>query len=127
MKFLKLVFIDHDPLALGLIAWALTVALYVVLQIWFAYAWAGRWRIAALVPLIGVVLSMMFFVVVQSKIPDAPPFESVSDFLRIPGAGLNLVFAPGVRLLGNCRNRTPSAQADHELKRNAGDQQTSKN
>ena len=93
MKFLKLVFIDHDPLALGLIAWALTVALYVVLQTWFAYAWAGRWRIAALVPLIGLVLSMMFFVVVQSKIPDAPPLESVSDFLVFPVLGL-IWFSP---------------------------------
>ena len=93
MKFLKLVFIDHDPLALGLIAWALTVALYVVLQTWFGYAWAGRWRIAALVPLIGLVLSMIFFVVVQSKIPDAPPLESVSDFLLIPVVGL-IWFSP---------------------------------
>ncbi len=31
-----------------------SVPTYLVLQIWFAWAWSGRWRIAALVPLIGL-------------------------------------------------------------------------
>lgn len=37
-----------------LVGWAINacVPLYFVLQIWFGYAWSGRWRIAALVPLI---------------------------------------------------------------------------
>jgi hypothetical protein len=29
-----------------------SVPLYIVLQIWFGYAWSGRWRIAALAPAI---------------------------------------------------------------------------
>jgi hypothetical protein len=32
------------------------VPLYLILQSWLAYSWAGRWRIAALVPLRGVAL-----------------------------------------------------------------------
>jgi hypothetical protein len=31
------------------------VPLYFVLQIWLGAAWSGRWRIAALVPLVGFV------------------------------------------------------------------------
>jgi len=41
-----------------LIAWAVTVPFYIILQAWFAFAWSSRWRIAALVPLIGVVLAI---------------------------------------------------------------------
>jgi hypothetical protein len=45
-----------------LIAWytnaitlSVSLPLYVILQIWFACAWAGRWRLVALVPLAGLI------------------------------------------------------------------------
>lgn len=41
--------------------------LYLILQIWFGYAWAGRWRIAAFVPLIGLILLLVGGVVEYSK------------------------------------------------------------
>ena len=37
-----------------------SVPLYFILQIWFGCAWAGRWRTAALVPLIGFVAALMY-------------------------------------------------------------------
>jgi hypothetical protein len=40
------------------------VPLYFVLQIWFAGAWSGRWRIAALVPLIGFLPILVYSLVV---------------------------------------------------------------
>jgi hypothetical protein len=36
------------------------VPLYFVAQIWFAYAWPGRWRIAAVVPIIGFVAALYY-------------------------------------------------------------------
>jgi hypothetical protein len=36
------------------------VPLYIVLQIWFAYAWSGRWRIAALVPAIVLIPVLIY-------------------------------------------------------------------
>jgi hypothetical protein len=36
------------------------VPLYFVAQIWFACAWPGRWRIAALVPIIGFVAALYY-------------------------------------------------------------------
>jgi len=92
MKFLKLAFVDHDPTTLWLLAWALSVLLYLALQAWFGIAWTGRWRKLALVPLIGVVLSTIFAVVVIRNTPDAwsPEWSSV---LLFPLLGL-VWFAP---------------------------------
>jgi len=36
------------------------VPIYFVLQIWFGYAWSGRWRIAALVPLVPLVPILIY-------------------------------------------------------------------
>ncbi len=36
------------------------VPLYFVAQIWFAYAWPGRWRIAAVVPIIGFAAALYY-------------------------------------------------------------------
>ncbi|MGB6537793.1 MAG: hypothetical protein WBF58_17725 [Xanthobacteraceae bacterium] len=41
--------------------------LYLILQIWLGYAWAGRWRIAALVPLIGFILLLVGAAVEYSR------------------------------------------------------------
>jgi hypothetical protein len=37
----------------------LLVPLYLILQTWLGCAWAGRWRMAALVPLIGFVPALI--------------------------------------------------------------------
>lgn len=36
------------------------VPIYLIMQIWFGYAWTGRWRIAALVALIGFVPALYY-------------------------------------------------------------------
>jgi membrane-associated PAP2 superfamily phosphatase len=38
----------------------LSVPGYLVLQAWFAHSWPGRWRLAALVPLAGMVPALLF-------------------------------------------------------------------
>ena len=92
MKFLKLAFVDHDPTAWWFIAWALSVPLYLVLQAWFGIAWTGRWRKVALVPLIGVVLTMILGIYVAVITPDAGPFD-LSSVIAIPLMGV-VLFAP---------------------------------
>jgi hypothetical protein len=37
--------------------------LYIVLQVWFVRAWPGRWRIAALVPLLGFLATLVYSLV----------------------------------------------------------------
>jgi hypothetical protein len=39
------------------------VPLYFVLQIWFAGAWSGRWRVAALAPLVGFLAALVYSLV----------------------------------------------------------------
>jgi hypothetical protein len=34
------------------------IPVYLILQVWFGYAWAGRWRIAAFIPLAGLAAFM---------------------------------------------------------------------
>lgn len=54
---------SHEWIALVVLAWLLSVALYIILQVWLGYAWTGRWRIVALLPLIGLAaLSLLFFI-----------------------------------------------------------------
>jgi hypothetical protein len=43
------------------------VPLYLVLQIWFALAWSGRWRIAALLPVIVFVPVLAYTLVALAK------------------------------------------------------------
>ena len=71
----------HDLAALLVLAWTLSIPLYLILQIWFGYAWVGRWRIAALVPLISLVCLPVLFFVGQSFDPDVfgPPSQSLFD------------------------------------------------
>jgi hypothetical protein len=42
------------------------VPLYLILQIWLGYTWTGRWRVAALLPLIGFVPALIFALVALS-------------------------------------------------------------
>jgi hypothetical protein len=43
------------------------VPLYIILQAWFGCAWAGRWRLAALVPLIGFVPTLIISLIDLSR------------------------------------------------------------
>jgi hypothetical protein len=49
---------DSWNVLLGQVIMAFT-PLYFILQIWFAWAFNGRWRVAALVPLIGFVPALI--------------------------------------------------------------------
>ena len=51
---------SHPWIALLMLAWVLLIPLYLLLQAWFGYAWAGRWRTAALIPLAGLVALILF-------------------------------------------------------------------
>ena len=44
-----------EILGLVIIAGVLSAPVYLILQAWFGYAWAGRWRIVALIPFAGLV------------------------------------------------------------------------
>jgi hypothetical protein len=50
-----------------------SVPVYLTLQIWFGYAWSGRWRIAALIPLPVLVLSMIIALVSSSDLYEQNP------------------------------------------------------
>jgi hypothetical protein len=91
MKFLHKAFVEFDPFTLWFMAWALTVPLYIGLQTWFGIAWKGRWRIVALIPLIGVALTAILGVVAHLKTPDWP-FE-LSDIVVVPVVSI-MLFAP---------------------------------
>ena len=92
MKLLHKLFVEHDPVVWFIILWGLTVPLYVGLQAWFGIAWQGRWRIVALIPLIGVVLTAIVAVIIFLKTPDWPPFE-LRDIVVIPVISV-ILFAP---------------------------------
>jgi hypothetical protein len=91
MKILHKLFVEHDSVVWFILLWALTVPFYVGLQAWFGVAWKGRWRIVALIPLIGVVLMTILTVVVHVKTPDWP-FE-LTDIVAVPIVGV-IMFAP---------------------------------
>src|SRR5271168_5054904 len=59
------------PVLLALAA-MLFIVLYLILQAWFGYAWPGRWRIAALVPLAGLVALILFVFSKGPYHPDMP-------------------------------------------------------
>jgi hypothetical protein len=95
IKFLKVAFVDHDAAALTAFAWILSFFAYIVLQIWFGYAWKGRWRVAALLALIGPVIFLIMIFVGLSYYPDqfGPYPQDISDFLSEPILAVWL-FAP---------------------------------
>ena len=51
--------------------------LYLVLQIWFAWAWAGRWRLAALVPLIGFLPTVIISAIELSRGSNLWPLTTI--------------------------------------------------
>jgi hypothetical protein len=63
----------HEWIAVAVAIWLLALALYVIFQIWFGYSWTGRWRAAALVPVVVLgVLGLIFFLVGQVDNPEPP-------------------------------------------------------
>ena len=47
---------DGEIVGLVLVVGAVLAPVYLILQAWFGYAWTGRWRIVALIPLAGLVV-----------------------------------------------------------------------
>jgi hypothetical protein len=62
--------ISHPWIGLLLLAWMLSVPLYIIFQAWFGYAWAGRWRAAALIPLAGLAALVLLFFIGETYAPD---------------------------------------------------------
>jgi hypothetical protein len=57
--------LDWNSLVGGVIM--LFLPAYLILQIWFGFAWPGRWRIAVLVPLFVFVPALLYSVFAFSK------------------------------------------------------------
>jgi hypothetical protein len=47
---------DGEIIGLALVVGAVLAPVYLILQAWFGYAWTGRWRIVALIPLAVLVI-----------------------------------------------------------------------
>jgi hypothetical protein len=60
LKGAALIYPDDPQVSAGaaILIGVLFIPVYLILQVWFGYAWAGRWRIAALIPLAGLVVFM---------------------------------------------------------------------
>jgi hypothetical protein len=73
----------HEWIAVGLALWLLAIALYLILQIWFGYAWTGRWRAVALVPLALLAGIAVMFLIGQSYAPDVfgPPAQILDNLI----------------------------------------------
>ncbi|MGO9700808.1 MAG: hypothetical protein ACLPX7_16260 [Xanthobacteraceae bacterium] len=95
---------SHEWIALAVLVWLLCIAGYLTLQVWFGCAWTDRWRIAALVPLVGLAAVVVLAFIGQSYDPDvfgpvASPFDNliVSVLLLSPLGFIYLVIAGIVR------------------------------
>jgi hypothetical protein len=95
MNFVHKAFGEHDPAFWPVVIWALTIPLYIGLQAWFGIAWKGRWRIVALIPLIGVALAAIVLGIVAVTIPDAPPID-LNAILAVPLAAIFVVAPLGL-------------------------------
>ena len=87
--------ISISPLLLGGLAWIMMLLLYLTLQVWFGYVWTGRWRIAALVPLVGLAALMLFVYSKGPYHPNMPDPPSQSDIYFLTAL---LLFPLGVSL-----------------------------
>lgn len=95
IKLAKLAFVSHEPIAVLMLAWMISVPLYIILQTWLVYAWTGRWRITALIPLIVLALVLIVLAVGPSYDPDqfGPPPENW-DRLYLPPILAVWLFSP---------------------------------
>ena len=79
----------------------LCTPLYIILQIWFGCAWTGRWRLAALSPLVVLVVFLItYFVRIFSHPelgrPEFGQFDMIFSFLvvfSVPGSIYLLLIA----------------------------------
>ncbi len=94
---LKLALLSHEWIAFLVLVWMLSIPLYIILQIWFGYAWAGRWRIAALIPLIGLALGLIIIFVGIPYYPDqfGPIQDPLDRFFAAAIADVVWVFPLG--------------------------------
>jgi hypothetical protein len=78
---IKQALLSHEWIALAVLVWLLSVVLYCILQVWLTYSWTGRWRVTALIPLIGLAALIAIFFIGQSYDPGVfgPPGESPLD------------------------------------------------
>lgn len=121
MRFLNLALVEHDPLALGAIAWGVVVLVYVVLQAWFIYAWTARWRAVALIALLGPIATAALFLFMAATIPEAPPAFELNSLvayildgvLFFAPIGLIYLVVPGI--VHRMRSRPTRADADYRL------------
>ena len=67
---IKHALMSHEWIALAVIVWLVCIALYCILQVWFAYSWTARWRGAALAPLVVAAAFVVFLFIGQSYDPD---------------------------------------------------------
>jgi hypothetical protein len=78
----------------------LLVPAYVVVQIWFAWAWVGGWRIAALVPLIAMVPAFLYSMAALSHGSNLWPIAVILlapvGFIYLVVVGAARVFARAV-------------------------------
>lgn len=81
--------VSISPLMMA-VAWMLVFLLYLVLQVWFGYVWKGRWRITALVPLVGLAALMLFVFSRGPYHPNMANPPSQSDFYIVTA----LFFSP---------------------------------
>jgi hypothetical protein len=95
---------SHEWIALAVLVWLLCVAGYLIFQVWFGCAWTSRWRITALLPLVGLAVVVLLAFIGQSYDPDvfgpvASPFTNliVSVLLFSPLGFIYLVIAGIVR------------------------------
>lgn len=96
----------YDPqLWLGLTLMA-GVPLYFILQSWLAYSWAGRWRIAALVPLIAVAPAVAFSLFALSRGSNLWP---VTVIFLAPLGFIYLLAACALRAVARVRQQQTSA------------------
>ena len=120
---LKQALASREWIALLVLAWMLSIPLYIILQIWFGYAWAGRWRIAALIPLIGLALGLIVIFVAIPHYPEqlGPVQDSLDRLLAAAIADVAWFFPLGFIYLAIAGiARFGRQQAGRELTREHG-------
>ena len=73
---------SHEWIALAVLLYLLCIAGYLIFQVWFGCAWTGRWRIAALLPLVGLASVVLLAFIGELYDPDvfgpvASPFDNL--------------------------------------------------
>jgi hypothetical protein len=96
---------DGEIVGLVLVLGAVLAPVYLTLQAWFGYAWTGRWRIAALIPLAGLVVFTCFNLRAPVNITD--PLAAVMLFA--PLGSVYLAIAGIARAIFHANDVAPGA------------------